>query len=215
MAARVYTKGGDYGTTSLGFHNLRIPKSHPVFDLLGTLDELNAHLGLCMGVIAEETSLSFDDVSLCYEDLQKAQTELYIISGNIHTNCILENLQQSWLEYCYYWLFPPNLQTEKEKQSAESQLVQNLQTSMDQMSKQLEPLTKFLRPVGPPLISNVQITRTICRKAERSFVEARKSYKMNWKDIDNHAIYLNRLSDYLFVLARYLSKLTGIAEETF
>ncbi len=83
-----------------------------------------------------------------------------------------------------------------------------LENSMDTMTEQLEPLKNFILPGGHPLISNTHIARTVCRRAERMVVDLSLSSEVEPLIIK----YLNRLSDYLFVLCRTLSKQLDVKE---
>jgi cob(I)alamin adenosyltransferase len=83
-----------------------------------------------------------------------------------------------------------------------------LENKIDEMEKELAPLRNFILPSGSLLISHTHVARTICRRAERRVV-AIPDVKQNYKNL---IIFLNRLSDYLFVLARKFAKDTGISE---
>jgi cob(I)alamin adenosyltransferase len=86
--------------------------------------------------------------------------------------------------------------------------VEGLERAIDQMEQELEPMRSFILPGGHPLVSLSHVCRTVCRRAERRVVELQAV-----EPVDDILIrYLNRLSDYLFVLSRYLSKVTGAGE---
>jgi cob(I)alamin adenosyltransferase len=83
--------------------------------------------------------------------------------------------------------------------------VDNMEKRMDVMSSELEPLKNFILPGGSQLISFCHIARTVCRRAERCLVEV--------SDVNNDIlVYINRLSDYFFVLARKLAKENNVEE---
>lgn len=86
--------------------------------------------------------------------------------------------------------------------------VEKLEMEIDEMEKQLEPLHSFILPGGHPLVSQAHICRTVCRRAERHTLALSQNYKVDELVIK----FLNRLSDYLFVAARYLSKQLKIKE---
>jgi len=226
MAGKVYTKTGDWGHTGIGV--TRIPKSHPIVGLMGTLDELSAHLGLCQAKLVESKM----DNEPCCEILRAAQTELYDMSGDIHKNLDADKLsassQQSsgWWKFFYApycWVFP--LQPAEVEQghasrsaktaARDSQAVRTLESSMDKMSRTLPKLTRFIRPGGAVVVSEIHICRTVCRRAERAFFEAKEVYNMEWDRLVSQIVYLNRLSDYLFVLARYVMSSLDLQEEYF
>jgi cob(I)alamin adenosyltransferase len=86
--------------------------------------------------------------------------------------------------------------------------VQMLEDAMDMMSAQLEPLSNFILPGGHIVVSYCHICRTICRRAERVCLRVSEKYPVSSPDL----MYLNRLSDYFFILARYFSFLTNSVE---
>lgn len=80
-------------------------------------------------------------------------------------------------------------------------LIQELEDSIDKMNEELEPLKTFILPGGHVKISHCHIARTVCRRAERRIVHLAEQ-----ENVDNHIVkVLNRLSDYLFVLSRYIA----------
>lgn len=83
-----------------------------------------------------------------------------------------------------------------------------LENAIDEMDKKIPPLKNFILPSGHPSVSNAHICRTVCRRAERRIVSLKNSEKVN----EHILVFLNRLSDYFFVLARYLTVLLGIEE---
>ena len=88
------------------------------------------------------------------------------------------------------------------------QMISELEHAMDEMDKELEPMRSFILPGGHPAASQAHICRTVCRRAERRVVLLAAS-----SDVDPALVrFLNRLSDYFFVLARHLGKLHGIAD---
>lgn len=86
--------------------------------------------------------------------------------------------------------------------------IEIIEKEIDEMEKQLEPLKSFILPGGHPTVSQCHIARTICRRAERKALALSQNYK-----VDDFVLkFLNRLSDYLFVLARFISKLNKANE---
>ena len=86
--------------------------------------------------------------------------------------------------------------------------VNAIEVHLDQMNDRLEPLENFILPGGSRLIANCHMARSICRRAERDFVTLEKDERVN----ENAMKFLNRLSDYLFVLARTCARLTEVDE---
>lgn len=84
-----------------------------------------------------------------------------------------------------------------------------LEESIDGMTAQLEPLRNFILPGGSPIAAQLHVARAVCRRAERQIVALQESTAINHVT----AIYINRLSDWLFVLARYENAQAGEAEQ--
>lgn len=175
---KIYTKTGDKGTTSL-FGGTRVPKHHIRIESYGTVDELNSHIGLVKDQeMGDETR----------EVLNRVQDRLFTIGSILATEpekAILKSGKER--------LNIPKITAED---------IQLLETEMDTMNDALPEMTHFILPGGHPSVSICHIARCVCRRAERM---ATALYEIN--EFDELVLqYLNRLSDYLFVLARKLSK---------
>lgn len=174
---KIYTKTGDNGTTAL-FGGTRVPKHHIRIESYGTLDELNSHLGL----------IRDQDIDQHYKDvIIDIQDKLFIIGAILATDpekAILKNGKE---------------RLNIEKISAKN--IALLEKEMDAMNEALPPMTHFVLPGGHQTVSFCHIARCVCRRAERlaSALNDLEPFEAN------ALIYLNRLSDYLFVLARKLS----------
>ncbi len=174
---KIYTKTGDKGTTSL-FGGTRVPKHHIRIDAYGTVDELNSWIGLVKDQpVTPHTK----------EILHYIQDRLFTIGAVLATppeKEILKNGKQR--------LNIPKISEED---------VSMLEKEMDMMNEELPPMTHFILPGGHQSVSFCHVARTVCRRAERI-----SSLLSEEEPIDASVIqYLNRLSDYLFVLARKLS----------
>jgi len=174
---KIYTKTGDQGTTAL-FGGTRVPKHHIRIESYGTIDELNSHLGL----------IRDQDIHQNYKDiLIHIQEILFTVGAILATDpkkAVLKNGKKR--------LNIP-------KMSSEDILL--LEQEMDRMNESLPPMTHFVLPGGHQTVSFCHIARCICRRAERLTVNLNDIEPVN----ENILRYLNRLSDYLFVLARKLS----------
>ncbi len=84
-----------------------------------------------------------------------------------------------------------------------------LEESIDQMTAELPPLKNFILPGGRPIAAQLQVARAVCRRAERRCVELAEAEAVN----EQALVYLNRMSDWLFTLARYENWLAGVEEE--
>ena len=174
---KIYTKTGDDGTTGLQ-GNLRLSKSHPRIIAYGTVDELNANIGL----IRDQ---QIDD--LTSNSLLKIQNELFTLGAMLATPKEKEVLKSG-----------------KERLNIPKITAQSifyLENQIDNMNLTLPEMKNFVLPGGHSTVSYCHISRCVCRRAERICVTLNAL-----EEIDTHIImYLNRLSDFLFVLARKLT----------
>lgn len=176
---KIYTKTGDKGTTAL-FGGTRVPKSHLRIDAYGTVDELNSYIGLVRDLLPQ------DEVSGAM--LQHIQDRLFTAGAILATDP-----EKTTLKNGKERLNIPKI-TEFD--------VAKLEEHIDQMNDALPPMTHFVLPGGHPTVSHCHIARCTCRRAERL---ATALYNVEAFD-ELVLTYLNRLSDYLFVLARKISK---------
>jgi len=181
---KIYTKTGDQGKTSL-FGGTRVKKSNLRIDAYGTVDELNSYIGLVRDQLKDKDLIS---------DLIRIQSKLFTLGAMLATPQDKEKLKNG----------SDRLKIEKIEEGE----IQFLEDKMDLMDKALEPMTHFILPGGHSVVSFCHIARCVCRRAERITVELADT-----ESIDIHIlIYLNRLSDYLFVLARKLTKDNKVEE---
>ncbi len=175
---KVYTRTGDKGTTAL-FGGTRVPKHHIRIDSYGTVDELNSFIGL---VRDQEIDVRSKEI------LIEIQNKLFTVGAILATDP-----EKSTLINGKERLNIPKIGSED---------IEQLETEIDWMDSQLPQMTHFVLPGGHTTVSYCHIARTICRRAERLSTAL---YEL--EPFDPHTLtYLNRLSDYLFVLARKLSK---------
>lgn len=175
---KIYTKTGDKGTTAL-FGGTRVPKHHIRIESYGTVDELNSHLGL----------IRDQDIKQQYKDiLIHIQDRLFTVGAILATDpekAILKNGKER--------LNIPKISDAN---------IELLEKEMDAMNTELPQMTHFVLPGGHQTVSFCHIARCVCRRAERL-----ASALNDLEPFDARALmYLNRLSDYLFVLARKLTK---------
>jgi len=177
MAQKIYTRTGDAGETSL-LGGLRVPKHHLRIEAYGTVDELNAHLGLVRDLCADSETV---------ETLGKIQDFLFHIGSHLALDPQSKSITLQ------------DLRLEE---------ITHLETEMNRMSALLKPMTHFILPGGHPSVSHLHIARCICRRAERAVLRLHELEPL----ASNLIKFLNRLSDYLFVLSRYTAHLLGISE---
>lgn len=174
---KIYTKTGDNGTTAL-FGGTRVPKDHIRIESYGTVDELNSYIGL---IRDQEIDLHYKNI------LIEIQDRLFTIGAILATPPEKELLKNG----------KPRL----EKLGIVESDIELIEKEIDSMEEALPPMTHFILPGGHPTVSYCHITRCVCRRAERLAVHLSHN-----EPVAEIAIkYLNRLSDYLFVLARKLS----------
>lgn len=174
---KIYTKKGDKGLTSL-FGGVRVSKYNLRIEAYGTIDELNSYIGLIRDQkIDSHTS----------KILLKIQHELFTLGSMLAT--------------------PPEkkvLKNGKERlniHKIENTSVKLLENEIDTMNETLPVMTHFILPGGHTTVSFCHIARCVCRRAER-----RSSELNDQSNVEEEILmYLNRLSDYLFVLARKLT----------
>jgi len=174
---KIYTKTGDDGTTGL-FGGTRVPKHHIRIESYGTLDELNSWIGLIRDQQIEKSSKQV---------LIKIQEKLFTVGALLAIDPKKEKLKSGKDR-----LNIPKIDTGD---------LNTLEKEIDLMEQQLPPMTHFILPGGHTTVSYCHITRTICRRAERLV-----SQLNDFEPVDPILLsYINRLSDFLFVLARKLS----------
>lgn len=165
--------------TTALFGGARVPKHHIRIESYGTVDELNSYIGLLRDFIEDK---HLQDV------LKEIQDRLFTVGAILATDPSKKKLKT------------PDLQDTD---------VTFLETEIDAMETQLEPLQSFILPGGHSTVSFCHIARCVCRRAERL------SVALNGNEPIEPLVmqYLNRLSDYLFVLGRLLAKMLGAKEE--
>lgn len=181
---KIYTKTGDKGETAL-YGGTRVSKASARVDSYGTIDELNSFIGIAKSFIEDGEVL---------QQLKKIQFDLFTVGSEAATptdKLMLAN-GKSRLQ----------LMISDEE-------INELENWMDAFEEKLEPLQFFILPGGGKAATFLHAARTICRRAERSLVFLNESEEVRAELIK----YLNRLSDYLFVLARYISKINNEPEE--
>ncbi len=174
---KIYTKTGDKGKTSL-FGGTRVPKYHLRIEAYGTVDELNTHIGLIRDQKIDSHTT---------EILLKIQNELFTLGSMLATPPEKEILKSGKERLNIH------------KLSEESVVL--LENEIDLMNESLPPMSHFILPGGHTTVSFCHIARCICRRAERITTLLNDESAIN----STILMYLNRLSDYLFVLARKLT----------
>lgn len=181
---KIYTKTGDMGETAL-YGGTRVSKASARVESYGTIDELNSFIGFAKTEVSDEKVLG---------QLRKIQFDLFTLGSESATPTDKLTLA--------------NGKSRLTLMISETEIGE-LEQWMDEFETELEPLQYFILPGGGKSATSLHICRTVCRRAERSLVFLNETEEVRPELIK----YLNRLSDYLFVLARYVSKINGETEE--
>lgn len=164
----IYTKGGDKGKTSL-FDGLRVEKDSIRVETYGTFDELNANISL-----ADKFCKSEENKKI----LQTVEYRMFYLQGEIATKDTEKFLKQS--------------------QFITDDDTRSLEKIIDDYTQALPPIHSFILPGSSTAGAQLHVCRTICRRAERSFVKLSKSIEFR-PELER---YVNRLSDFLYIMAR-------------
>lgn len=183
--SKIYTKSGDKGMTSL-VNGRRVAKNHARIETYGTVDELNATLGLATASIAElETGVPA--LKRLGDIILRVQHELFNLGSLLATD-------------------PAHLHPGQPRITAAD--VAMLETEIDAMNEELPELTSFVLPGGVRLNAELHVCRTVCRRAERLCYALGQHEEVQPEVLH----YLNRLSDALFVWSRWASKVLDVPE---
>ncbi len=180
---KIYTRSGDEGNTHL-FGGQRVSKSVPRVVAYGAVDELNSHVGVLRSV-CEDDQLT--------EILKKIQSLLFVCGADLASPAGGKETDE---------------QPAREKRIREED-VDQLEEWIDDLSRELDPLTNFVLPGETPLAAQLHKARSICRRAERASVTLNEEEPLQSETI---LPFLNRLSDLFFTLARVCNKREGVKE---
>lgn len=178
---KIYTKTGDAGETGL-FAGPRVMKDDPRIAAYGSVDELNAVLGMLVASRSQGNIELADLITQVQSDLFSIGAELATPDPVAQGMCLLTEKRTEFLEQ-----------------------------SIDAMEAQLAPLKTFVLPGGSPASASLHWARTVCRRAEREVVHL--SQQAGVADCARIIIYLNRLSDWLFVMARRQNAIAGVPDQ--
>jgi len=184
---KIYTGTGDRGKTSL-FSGQRVSKANERVEAYGDMDELNSIIGALVASLGPEHSEPA-------EELQQIQTDLFTIGALLATT--------------------PDSPSMDTIAGIGQEHIEFLEKSIDRMVEALPELKGFILPGGHPTAAWAHVARTVCRRTERQIIRFLEvSFKMQAPDSYQRAlIYINRLSDYLFVVARYCNHLFDTPEK--
>ena len=177
---KIYTKVGDAGKTSL-LGKAQVSKALPEIETYGLLDELNAHFHYWLSILDKNSLLRLQSV-LSF-DLQLIGTHLFWVGSRL--SCASQEIFEQY-----------------QLKRVSDFDIQQLEKSIDQMNQDLSELNNFILPGGHPQAAYSHIIRTVCRRVERQMVRSKSEVPFS---LDLELKWINRLSDFFFVLARYLN----------
>ncbi|GEN57982.1 ATP--cob(I)alamin adenosyltransferase [Halolactibacillus alkaliphilus] len=182
---RIYTRSGDFGETSL-VSGERVKKNHLRVEAYGTVDEANAVIGYAISTVDQGLTWSLSDRKLVLNAMDDIQAMLFYVGSELSTPT---GKEVPW----------PITQS----------AVDRLEQRIDIFDDKVPPLKQFILPSGHPTAASFHHARTIVRRAERLAVAL--------KDEINPLVivYLNRLSDLLFVAARFVNTFSAFEEKVF
>lgn len=183
---RIYTRTGDDGTTGL-FGGARVKKSSPRIESYGTLDELSSHIGVARAAMRERLE-DAEGLRRLDDWLAWTQDVLFNLGAELATPIAKR------------WEGMPLLSPDD---------AASLERAIDEAQRDLEPLANFIHPGGSAAGAHLHVARTVCRRAERIIVALRDEDREISADCVR---YVNRLSDALFVWARWVNHRLGVAE---
>ena len=183
--AKIYTGTGDRGKTSL-FSGERVPKSFERVETYGDVDELNSILGILASTLPEDL-LEFN------VELRAFQSDLLHIGAWLATT--------------------PDSPFSGELLEIGDEQITRLEEAIDRMEEDLPTLRSFIIPGGHQSAAYAHMARTVCRRTERHVVKLMvKGHERNAESLRGVIVFLNRLSDYLFVFARYCNLMMGVPD---
>ncbi len=183
---KIYTGSGDRGKTSL-FSGERVAKDHERTEAYGDLDELNSVIGALAAALPPQSA----DLR---GELQEIQADLFAIGAWLATS--------------------PGGAASASLPSIDPARATAIERAIDRIDATLPPLTGFILPGGSPAAAWAHIARTVCRRTERRVVRlsAGAMDTAAAEPLQRAMVHLNRLSDYLFVLARHINRLQGLED---
>lgn len=200
---KIYTRTGDDGLTGL-FGGPRVSKDDLRIEAYGTADELNSVLGVARAALNTRKPGPFDEPERTSEAAAQTSASHWVTELD------------AWLERIQNELFDlgADLATPLDAKATVHRLGQDwidaLEADIDRLDQDLPALTAFILPGGSDLAAHLHVARTVCRRAERRVISLAKRDEINMQC----AVYLNRLSDALFVAARLGNARLGIEDHT-
>ena len=184
---KLYTRTGDDGTTGL-FGGGRVGKDHPRVDAYGTVDELNACVGLAAAACLHDADATRSVHERFLAIFSEMQSRLFDIGADLAT--------------------PEGAKHESKILRTGADEVAEVEGWIDEIDADNPPMTTFVLPGGTDLAARLHVARTVCRRAERMMVSLAHSEPIS----EGALTYVNRLSDLLFAMARRANAAAGVAD---
>lgn len=205
---KIYTKKGDSGSTSL-YDGTKVIKNDIIVESVGSLDELNSELGLILAyydITKNQGSITRNNPhheknKKYYELLNNIQSELFDLGSIIAKN-------------------PNNSKEDEILFDKNNEYIKKIEESIDEMTNILPPLRNFILPGGNVLIATIHKARTVCRRTERNITSIKyapqyfneDTLEISLENVNRCLAYINRMSDYLFTLARFTTYIQDVEE---
>jgi len=200
---KIYTRTGDDGLTGL-FGGPRVSKDDLRIEAYGTADELNSVLGAARAALSAYTPGPFDEPERTGEAANTASAAHWAED----MDAWLERIQNELFDLGADLATP--LEAKAKVHRLEQEWIDTMEADIDRFDEDLSPLTAFILPGGSDVAAHLHMARTICRRVERRVISLAKRDEINMQC----AVYLNRLSDALFVAARLANHRLGIEDHT-
>lgn len=187
---KIYTKRGDKGKTSL-YSGHEVSKADELIHATGTLDECNSLIGLCVALLRKEClKKAPSEFSTLIDQLEKTQSNLFTLGAHVATPRDRSDV------------------TKQTRTQVNSEITTELESWIDNWQLRLPALKNFILPGGHWIAASLHHARCECRHAERHLCPLFEKGLISAEAIT----FINRLSDYLFVIARLVNNLMGVEE---
>ena len=183
--SKIYTRTGDDGTTGTGTGD-RLSKSSQLFVVMGDIDELNSHLGMVMALLSQDAPANINQNNISQEDISHTLSVIAHLLFNLGGELAMPKFVGITKTHTQF-----------------------LEHAIDKMNDTLPSLQDFILPKGTPLVCQIHIARSVARRAERNCVRLQEQTGQLSAD---SLTFINRLSDYLFVLARFVTPTDSVQE---
>lgn len=199
--SKIYTRTGDDGSTGMA-DGSRVSKADNLFSVMGDIDELNSHIGLVRSHLTQAATAARHDQTT-KETLSERLEPKCLEQGDIDFTQALVIIQHLLFNIGGELAMP-------EYEGVNETHIEWLEQQIDAMNTTLPPLKDFILPTGSVLVSQLHVARSVCRRAERQAVILQQQRPQAIRSTASR--FINRLSDWLFVAARFCTDPEQISE---